>query len=84
VTFDEGGGYYDSGAVQPVGYFGDGTRVPMLVISPYTQAGHVDHSDTDHVSILKFIEANWKLTPLSSRSLDNLPDAAKRTAPTCH
>jgi phospholipase C len=65
VTFDEGGGYYDSGAVQPVSYFGDGTRVPMLVISPYTTAGHVDHSYADHVSTLKFIEANWKLSPLS-------------------
>jgi phospholipase C len=74
ITFDEGGGYYDSGAVQPVSYFGDGTRVPMLVVSPYTKAGHVDHSYTDHVSTLKFIEANWKLNPLSSRSLDNLPD----------
>jgi phospholipase C len=46
----------------------------MLVVSPYTKAGHVDHSYTDHVSTLKFIEANWKLNPLSSRSLDNLPD----------
>ena len=74
ITFDEGGGYYDSGPVQPVSYFGDGTRVPMLVVSPYTKAGHVDHSYTDHVSTLKFIEANWTLNPLSSRSLDNLPD----------
>ena len=74
VTFDEGGGYYDSGPVQPVSFFGDGTRVPMLVISPYTNPGSVDHSYSDHVSVLKFIEANWDLTPLTGRSLDNLPD----------
>jgi phospholipase C len=74
VTMDEGGGYYDSGPVQPVSYFGDGTRVPLLVVSPYTKAGHVDHSYADHVSTLKFIEANWKLSPLSSRSLDSLPN----------
>jgi phospholipase C len=73
VTFDEGGGYYDSGPVQPVSFFGDGTRVPMLVISPFTKAGQIDHSYTDHVSTLKFIEANWKLNKLSARSLDNLP-----------
>jgi phospholipase C len=79
VTFDEGGGYYDSGPVQPVSFFGDGTRVPMLVISPYTQPGHVDHSYTDHVSTLKFIEANWKLSPLTTRSLDNLPDPQQKT-----
>ena len=28
VTFDEGGGYYDSGYVQPLDFFGDGTRIP--------------------------------------------------------
>jgi phospholipase C len=74
VTFDEGGGYYDSGYVQPVSFFGDGPRVPMIVVSPYTRPGSIDHTYTDHVSILKFIEANWGLTPLSQRSLDNLPN----------
>jgi phospholipase C len=44
VTFDEGGGYYDSGYIQP------------------------------HVSILKFIEANWDLRPLTHRSRDNYPN----------
>jgi phospholipase C len=29
---------------------------------------------SDHVSILKFIEANWKLPPVSGRSRDNLPN----------
>src|SRR5262249_54411821 len=74
VTFDEGGGYYDSGYVQPVSFFGDGTRVPMLVISPYTKPGAISHTYTDHVSILKFIERNWNLQPLSSRSLERLPN----------
>src|SRR5215471_2766592 len=36
VTVDEGGGYYDSGYVQPLDFFGDGTRIPMIAISPYT------------------------------------------------
>ena len=31
VTFDEGGGYYDSGYIQPLDYFGDGNRIPTLV-----------------------------------------------------
>ena len=34
ITFDEGGGYYDSGFVQQLDFFGDGTRIPMLIISP--------------------------------------------------
>jgi len=74
VTFDEGGGYYDSGYIQPLDYFGDGTRIPVLVISPFTRAGHVSHTYTDHVSILKFIEANWRLRPLTHRSRDNYPN----------
>ena len=73
VTFDESGGYYDSGYIQPVSFFGDGPRVPMIVVSPYAKRGFVDHTYTDHVSILKFIEANWGLSPLTSYSEDNLP-----------
>ncbi len=74
VTFDEGGGYYDSGYIQPLDYFGDGTRIPVLVISPFTTPGHISHTYTDHVSILKFIEANWHLAPVTDRSRDNLPN----------
>ena len=80
VTFDEGGGYYDSGYIQPVDYFGDGTRIPMIVVSPYTKAGRISHQYNDHVSILKFIEANWFMEPLSQRSRDNLPNPKQRNA----
>ena len=75
VTFDEGGGYYDSGYIQPVSFFGDGPRVPMIVVSPYARRDAVDHTYSDHVSVLKFIEANWRLSPLSAASTDNLPNA---------
>jgi phospholipase C len=74
ITEDEGGGYYDSGYVQPLDYFGDGTRIPLLVVSPYTTAGHISHDYADHVSLLKFIEANWSLNTVTSRSRDNFPN----------
>ncbi len=74
VTADEGGGYYDSGYVQAVDFFGDGTRIPLIVVSPYTKPGHISHTYTDHVSILKFIERNWDLPTISKRSRDNLPN----------
>jgi phospholipase C len=74
ITFDEGGGYYDSGYVQAVDYFGDGTRIPLLVVSPYSTGGHIDHTYADHVSILKFIERNWYLAPVTTRSRDNFPN----------
>jgi phospholipase C len=72
VTVDEGGGYYDSGYVQPLDFFGDGTRIPLIVVSPYTNPGHISHNYSDHVSILKFIEHNWGLPAISGRSRDNL------------
>jgi len=74
ITFDEGGGYYDSGYVQPLDYFGDGTRIPLIVVSPFTQAGHISHDYSDHVSILKFIERNWGLETVTDRSRDNFPN----------
>ena len=71
---DEGGGYYDSGYVQPLDYFGDGTRIPMIVISNYSKGGHISRVYSDHVSVLKFIEANWNVPPITKRSRDNLPN----------
>jgi phospholipase C len=74
ITFDEGGGYYDSGYVQPLDFFGDGTRIPLMVVSAFSMGGHISHAYADHVSILKFIERNWNLPPVTSRSRDNFPN----------
>jgi phospholipase C len=74
ITVDEGGGYYDSGYVQPLDFFGDGTRIPLIVVSPYSVGGKISHDYSDHVSILKFIEANWGLKTISNRSRDNYPN----------
>ena len=83
VTFDEGGGYYDSGYVQPLDFFGDGTRIPLIVVSPRTKAGYISHEYADHVSILKFIEANWNLPPITGRSRDNLPNPVADKSDPC-
>jgi phospholipase C len=74
ITFDEGGGYYDSGYVQPLDFFGDGTRMPLLIVSKYSTGGHVTHGYGDHVSLDKFIERNWKIGTISYRSRDNFPN----------
>jgi phospholipase C len=74
ITWDEAGGYWDSGFMQPVDFFGDSTRIPALILSPYTTGGKIYHGYSDHVSIDKFIEYNWDLKPLTSRSRDNLPN----------
>jgi len=74
ITVDEGGGYYDSGYIQPLDFFGDGPRIPMIAVSPFSKGGHISHSYADHASILKFIERNWDLNPLTRRSRDNFPN----------
>jgi phospholipase C len=74
IIFDEAGGFYDSGFIQPLDFFGDGPRVPLLAVSPHARGGRVVHTYYDHVSILKFIEQNWSVPRLSSRSRDNLPN----------
>jgi len=78
VTFDEGGGYYDSGYIQPVDFFGDGTRIPLIVVSKYSKGGHVSHEYGDQVSLVKFIEKNWGLPTISDRSRDNLPNPVQK------
>jgi phospholipase C len=74
ITFDESGGLYDTGYIQPIDFFGDGPRTVLIAVSPFAKHGHVDHTYADHASILKFMEWNWNLPPLSSRSRDNLPN----------
>ena len=37
-------GTYDSGYIQPLDFFGDGPRVPLIVASPYSTGGRVCHS----------------------------------------
>ncbi len=82
ITFDESGGSYDSGYIQPIDFFGDGPRTVMIAVSPFSKFGYIDHTYSDHASIIKFIERNWRLKPLSKRSRDNLPNpTALATAP---
>jgi phospholipase C len=81
VTFDEGGGYWDSGYVQPIDFFGDGTRIPFIAVSPFSTGGKVDHTYYDHVSILKFIEKNWGLAPVTGYGRDNLPNPTAGPTP---
>jgi phospholipase C len=47
--------------------------MPALIVSPYAQGGNVYHGYADHASVDKFIERNWNLPTISSRSRDNLP-----------
>ena len=74
ITSDEGGGYFDTAPIQQLDFFGDGPRIATIVVSPYAKQGYVDHTYSDHSSILKFIEKNWKLPTIAGTTRDALPN----------
>ena len=41
------------------GRCGYGTRMPLLLVSPFAKRNFVDHTLTDQTSVLRFIEDNW-------------------------
>jgi phospholipase C len=84
ISYDEHGGYYDHvpppkacnpGAPKQRDYEFDqyGFRVPLLVISPWAKAGYVSRHDTDHTSILRFVEHWQDLPALTKRDANAWP-----------
>ncbi len=41
------------------GRCGYGTRIPLLVVSPFAKKNFVDHTLVDQSSVLRFVEDNW-------------------------
>jgi acid phosphatase len=68
ITYDENGGRWDH-VPPPVmaDGWGLGTRVPAIIVSPFTAGGRIDGNQYETVSILKFIERRFGLAPLSAR-----------------
>ena len=67
LTYDSWGGWYDHVKPPTVDRYGYGFRVPTLLVSPYARRGKIVHETLDYTSILRFIEDNWRLAPLSKR-----------------
>jgi phospholipase C len=67
LSYDSSGGWYDH--VPPPTRQGAslGLRVPAVLVSPYATPGLVDHAQLDSASVLRFIETNWALAPLTSQ-----------------
>jgi phospholipase C len=81
ITYDETDGLYDHVAphirqLDPEGNpLGAGPRVPAIVISPYAVAHGIVHQESEHGSVIKFIDKLFGLTPLA-----DLPDEKKGRA----
>jgi phospholipase C len=75
ITWDDFGGFYDHVVPPVVDGLGLGPRVPMLIISPYakkgsTGSGLISHTQYEFSSVLKFIEEDFGISPLSTRDAD--------------
>ncbi|MFN8532394.1 MAG: acid phosphatase [Dehalococcoidia bacterium] len=77
ITYDDYGGWFDHVPPSPKDRWGPGGRVPAIVVSPWARKSYVDPTLYETVSILRFIEWRWGLTPLNERdaSANNLLNA---------
>ena len=73
LTWDDFGGFYDHVPPPRIDTFGLGFRVPLLVISPYARRGFIDHRTEEFSSVLRFIEQDYSLPPMTKRDA-NTPD----------
>ncbi len=82
-TYDNWGGWYDHVVPPKLDAYGDGYRVPALLVSPYARRGLVDHTQLDTTSGLKFIEQNWSVPALTTRdrAANDLTSAFDFSAP---
>jgi acid phosphatase len=64
VTFDENGGWWDHVAPPKGDRWGPGSRIPALVVSPFSRKGEVDHTFYDTGSIARFIVRRFGLETL--------------------
>jgi phospholipase C len=67
ITWDDFGGFYDHVPPQQIDEFGLGARVPFLIVSPYALQGHVDSTQGEFSSVLRFIEDVHGLPHLTNR-----------------
>lgn len=67
ITYDDFGGLYDHVPPPHLDIMGLGPRVPMLIVSPWSKPGYIDHSTYEFSSVLKFIESTFDLSCMTDR-----------------
>ena len=72
LTWDDYGGFYDQVPPPQTSGYGEGFRVPTLIISPYAKHGYIDHTPYEFGSMLSLIENNFRLPSLGARDLTGI------------
>jgi phospholipase C len=85
VTYDENGGFFDhvappSGAAAGAraDFFGPGTRIPAVLVSPLVAGGKIDSTEYESTSVIRMIADRFGLDPLPSarfNAVKSLADA---------
>jgi phospholipase C len=57
---------FPGGGGHPIGPYGLGVRVPMIVISPWSKGGFVNSQVFDHTSVIRFIEKRFSSVPMET------------------
>ncbi|MGD0423795.1 MAG: alkaline phosphatase family protein [Candidatus Bathyarchaeia archaeon] len=70
ITWDDYGGFYDHVPPPQVDAYGEGFRVPTLVISPWAKHGFIDHTQYESASMLRLAEDNFNLPTLGVRDVN--------------
>jgi phospholipase C len=73
ITYDEFGGFFDhvpppagSGAGGRADFFGPGTRIPAILVSPLVKPGTINSTEYETTSIARLIADRFDLDPLPS------------------
>jgi phospholipase C len=70
ITWDDYGGFYDNVPPPQIDAYGEGFRVPTLVISPWAKHAFIDHTQYEFASLLSLAEDNFNLPKLGTRDVD--------------
>jgi phospholipase C len=78
-TYDEAGGFFDHvpppntcvARPQDSAFFELGTRVPLIVVSPWARRHYVSKSQKEHTSMTRFIETVFNLPALTARDANS-------------
>jgi phospholipase C len=69
LTWDDYGGFYDHVPPPQVDEYGEGFRVPTLVISPWAKHHFIDHTQYEFASFLKLAEETFNIPSLGTRDV---------------
>jgi phospholipase C len=67
VTWDDYGGFYDQVPPPQVDAYGEGFRVPTLVISPWAKLHYIDNTQYEFASLIKLADSIFAIQPVASR-----------------